>query len=249
MSERQTSIEKVKKLTKEHSNEFIGLNLNTINERILKACERSGRSIKDIQLVGVSKTIEPDLVNESIRLGITMIGESKPQEIKRKYDLIEGDVAWHMIGSLQTNKVKMIIDKVDLIHTLDRERLADELERRAGEAGKVIHALIQINIGDEGQKSGVAVEEVESLIRHISTCEHIQIDGLMAIAPYFESPEAVRPFFKKMKSIFEDVKKFEYNNINMSILSMGMTHDFEVAIEEGATMVRVGTGIYGKRNY
>ncbi len=224
-------------------------NYEHINARIATACNRAGRSQDEITLLGVSKTIEPELVNQSIELGIKAIGENKPQEVKRKYNLITPNVEWHMIGHLQTNKVKMVIDKVKLIHSLDRKSLLDEIQKRAATLDIVVDTLIQVNIGDEVQKSGTDINEVKILIEQASACPNVRVKGLMCIAPYLMDPEEVRPYFKKMKNIFDTLKEIEYNNIEMRILSMGMTHDFEVAIEEGATLIRVGTGLYGARIY
>lgn len=228
---------------------YLTENYNNIQKRILATCQRCDRKPEEITLLGVTKTIDEKIVNASIGLGIANIGENKPQEIKRKYDLIDKDVKWHMIGHLQSNKVKMILDKVSLIHSLDRLSLLNEIEKRAKMTEQTVEALIQVNIGDEFQKSGIASDALETLIEAVSKCRYIRVKGLMCIAPYFDNPEDVRPFFKKMKNIFDTVRKIEYNNVKMQILSMGMSHDFEIAIEEGATLIRVGTGLYGARNY
>ncbi len=224
-------------------------NIKTIKSRIERACHKVGRNPADITLVAVTKTIDTDIVNRSIAFGISHIGENKPQEIVRKYPLIEKDVDWHMIGHLQSNKVKMVIDKVKLIHSVDRLSVVNEIEKRAASLDKVIDILIQVNIGEESQKSGVAAAEVKALLEKVEQCQHIRVLGLMCLAPYFYDAEQVRPYFKKMKEIFDEIKAMPLQRGKIEILSMGMTNDFEVAIEEGATMIRVGTGLYGARDY
>lgn len=224
-------------------------NLAQVRQRLINACQRAGRSADQIVLMGVTKTIDPVYMEASIKAGIADIGENKPQEIKRKYDLIQTPVRWHMIGHLQSNKVKMIIDKVALIHSVDRHSLVDEIAKRAQMIDRVVDVLIQVNIGDESQKSGIAKDQVLDLVQYAASQTHIRVVGLMCIAPYLADPEAVRPYFKKMKQLFDTIAKQTIDNASMQILSMGMTHDFEVAIEEGATMIRVGTGIYGARHY
>lgn len=224
-------------------------NLAQIRQRLKDACQRAGRSVDQIALMGVTKTIDPLYIEASIKAGIADIGENRPQEIKRKYDLVQTPVRWHMIGHLQSNKVKMIIDKVALIHSVDRHNLVDEIEKRAQMADRIIDVLIQVNIGDESQKSGIAEGQAIELVKYAASQPHIRVVGLMCIAPYLTDPEAVRPYFKKMKQLFDNIEQQTIDNATMQILSMGMTHDFEVAIEEGATMIRVGTGIYGARHY
>ncbi len=224
-------------------------NIKTIEARIARACQKVGRSPADISLIAVTKTIDADIVNHSITLGIKQIGENKPQEIVRKQPLIDDGVAWHMIGHLQSNKVKMIIDKVKLIHSVDRLSVVNEIEKRAANINKVVDILVQVNIGEESQKSGVDITGVKALIKEIENCQHIRVVGLMCIAPYFYDAEQVRPYFKQMKNIFDEIKKMPLQCGKIEILSMGMTNDFEVAIEEGATMIRVGTGLYGARTY
>ncbi len=231
------------------NNQYLKENIATIKQRITSACQRAGRSVEEITLVAVTKTVDSDIVNQSIALGICDIAENKPQEIVRKHDLIKGPVNWHMIGHLQSNKVKQIIDRVKLIHSVDRQSVVDEIEKRAAAHHKVIDILVQVNIGAESQKSGVAIADVKALLNYIEACRHIRVLGLMCIAPFMADPEQVRPYFKQMKAIFDEVKAMPLQNSKIEILSMGMTDDFEVAIEEGATMIRVGTGLYGARNY
>ena len=188
--------------------------------------------------------------NGNIDYGVVALGESKVQEIRRKYENVKDGVEWHLIGHLQTNKVKYIIDKVDIIHSVDSLRLAEEISKRATQHGKVIKVLVQVDAADEEAKFGMKKNEVENLVVEISKLPNVIVNGLMFIAPYVDNSENIRKYFVDMKEIFDEIK---YNsnseNIQMEHLSMGMTNDFEIAIEEGATLIRVGTGIYGKRDY
>lgn len=224
-------------------------NIEEIRLKASKALSARGKSVDDIVLIGVTKTIDLDRINEAISLGITDIGENKVQEIQDKYDGIEGSPRLHMIGHLQTNKVKYIIDKVDLIHSLDRESLAVEIQKRAEQNGIVAEVLIQVNVAEEESKFGLKVEELASFAESLLRYPNIKVKGLMTIAPYEEDPEKTRYVFKKMKELYEELKSKEYSNFDMEYLSMGMTNDYEVALEEGANMIRVGTGIFGKRDY
>lgn len=218
--------------------------LSDIKRKIELACEKSGRNSSKVKLVAVTKTVDESIINESIELGVENVAENRVQEIVRKYPQISSGVKWHMIGHLQRNKVRQIIDKVDLIHSLDSVRLAQEINFRANNIGKVAEALIQINIGGENQKTGLDIEELEALLEYVEKCENLKVVGLMAIMPFIENPELVRPYFVQMKKIFDDLKQKDFVNIEMRELSMGMSHDFEVAIEEGATIVRIGSAIY-----
>lgn len=229
--------------------DWIQENLSEIEARIDAACLRVQRNPEEITLIAVSKTVDPEWIDASLNLGIKHLGENKPQEIVRKRPLVKGAAQWHMIGNLQSNKVKQIIDKVAMIHSVDSLRLAEEISKRALAMDRVMPILIQVNIGDESQKGGISLASVEKEAIEIARLPGVQVEGLMCIAPFLEDAEAVRPYFKRMKSLFEHLKEIEYNRLNMIHLSMGMTHDFEVAIEEGATMIRVGTGLYGARNY
>ena len=217
-------------------------NIEYIEELKRASAERSGRNSEDVLLIAVTKLHSPAEINEAIDAGITDIGENKVQEILEKYEKVK-PVRWHLIGHLQTNKVKYIIDKVDLIHSVDSFRLAQEIEKRAGNAGKTMDILIQVNSALEESKFGVGVDETEALIKEVrDNCPHINIKGLMCIAPLEEDPEDARPFFKAVKEIFDRHEDF-------TVLSMGMSNDFQVAIEEGATAIRVGTMIFGNRDY
>lgn len=224
-------------------------NLEQVKARVNSTLSSKGKTIDDIVLIGVTKTLDIDKVNEAISLGITDIGENKVQEIQDKYERIEGNPRLHMIGHLQTNKVKYIIDKVDLIHSLDRESLAAEIQKRAEQSGIVAEVLIQVNVAEEESKFGLRVEEVASFAESLPNYPNIKVKGLMTIAPYEEDPEKTRYVFRKMKELYEEVKSKNHSNFDMEYLSMGMTNDYEIALEEGANMIRVGTGIFGKRNY
>lgn len=229
--------------------EYIKENLDSIEERIQKACERAGRLRDEVQLIAVSKTVEADVMNASIDVGVTDLGENRVQEIRRKFDDVK-PAKWHLIGHLQTNKVKYIIDKVDLIHSVDSLKLAEEISKRAKSHHREMSILLQVDMAEEAQKFGMATEEVKDLLNQILELENIHVEGLMFIAPFVDDPEEVRDHFKSMKVLFDDIQRsMTHERLHMKHLSMGMTGDFEVAIEEGATLLRIGTGVYGKRNY
>ena len=203
----------------------------------------------DVLLVAVTKTHTPEEINTAIDCGVTDIGENKVQEILDKYDSIK-PVRWHMIGHLQTNKVKYIIDKVDLIHSVDSLKLAKEINKRAEQKELVQDILIQVNAAHEESKWGIDPEEVEELIRDIlETCPNVRIKGLMTVAPYADEPDEIRPYFAQVKELFDEYSKIEDEMLDFQYLSMGMTHDYVTAIEEGSNLVRVGTGIFGARVY
>jgi len=225
-------------------------NLNHIENQIKEACERCGRKREDVLLIAVTKTRTAAEVNEAVSWGITDVGENKVQEIMDKYDDVPGDVKWHMIGHLQTNKVKFIIDKVSLIHSVDKLKLAEEIDKRAREHGIIADVLIEVNAAGEASKFGTDLEGARQLIEDVhNNCPNIRIKGLMTIAPITDNPEDVRIYFRQLKGLFDSYKDIKDNNMDFEHLSMGMSGDFEVAIEEGATMVRVGTAIFGARNY
>lgn len=224
-------------------------NLQEVEKRIKAAAERSGRKREDIYLIAVTKTHPVDMMNEAIRLGVTDIGENKPQEVRDKYDDVL-PVKWHLIGHLQTNKVKYIIDKVSLIHSVDSIKLMDEIERQAEKHDvDSIDILIQINISGEETKSGIKPEELEDLLLHAGELKRVKVKGLMTIAPKTDSSFTNSLHFDNMKRIFVDITQKKYDNVSMEFLSMGMSGDFETAIECGANMVRVGSAIFGERNY
>ncbi len=220
-----------------------------IEKRIQQACERIHRNPAEITLIGVTKTVESDVMNEAILSGIRHFGENRVQEVLRKRPDIVGEVTWHLIGHLQTNKVKQIIEQVDLIHSVDSLRLLQEIRVRALQVGKCANVLIQLNISEEESKFGIETEDLEALLQNAAENEGVKICGLMTIAPFTDDPEDVRIYFKDMKVIFDQLKKRTLHNVEMKYLSMGMTGDFEVAIEEGSNMIRIGTGIFGARDY
>ncbi len=224
-------------------------NLKNIRKNIAAACERSGRSPDDVLLLGVTKTIDCDRISELIDLGVSSLGENKVQELMSKIDKLPPSTDWHLIGSLQTNKVKYIIGKVSLIHSVDSLKLAEEIAKRSIKAGVVTDILIEVNAAGEESKHGFTPEEAAEVTEKLRGLEGIKVKGLMTIAPYDEKPENNRPYFRKMRELFVDIKAKNGDNIDMVYLSMGMTNDYEIAIEEGANIVRIGTGIFGERNY
>jgi len=226
--------------------EYIGNNLKIINERIAKAAIKSGRKPEDITLIAVTKTIEPDQINEAIRHGITDLGENRVQELLRKKPAVN-PAKWHMIGHLQRNKVRMIIDQTCLIHSLDSPALAEEIQKNAEKQGIVVDALIEINIMDEQSKFGVKPEDAAEFAGQLEKYGNIRLRGLMCVAPFVEIAERNRDCFRQMCKILLDIREQNRHNSNMNILSMGMSNDFEIAIEEGANMVRIGTSIFGER--
>ena len=228
---------------------MIQTNLNKVEENILAACKKSGRNREDITLIAVSKTKPVSLLNEAYAAGVRDFGENKVQEMCEKHEVMDKDIRWHMIGHLQTNKVKYLIGKTALIHSVDSYKLACEIEKQAAKHNCIIDILIEVNIAEEESKFGLAEEEVLQLVKEVSKLPHVRIQGLMTVAPYVVDSEENRPFFRKIKQLSVDIDNQNIDNVSMKILSMGMTGDYMVAIEEGATMVRVGTGIFGERNY
>jgi pyridoxal phosphate enzyme (YggS family) len=226
----------------------VSQNIKEIIDKIEAAASKSGRNKEEIKLVAVSKTQPVEKMIEAKMCGLKAFGENKVQELMNKYPLIE-DVEWHFIGHLQRNKVKYIIDKVSLIHSLDSISLAEEIDKRAKKIGRVMPVLIQVNIGKEESKSGVFEEDFENFVEKLSVFENIEIQGLMTIPPRCDLKEQNRAYFRKMKNLFDELKKYSFKNFNIKYLSMGMTDDYEIAIEEGANIIRIGTGIFGERNY
>ena len=217
--------------------------LSRIEERIRRACERAGRKRGDVLLLGASKTVKSDTIRSFFQCGLKSFGESKVQEFLKKYEELKDlNIDWHFIGTLQSNKVKYIWDKVSLIHSLDRESTAMEIEKRALHPVRV---LVEVNVGGEETKGGVEVDELLPFLEKLMKLEKVKVEGLMCIPPYKENPEDVRPYFAKLRELKEKVER-EFN-MKLSHLSMGMSHDFEVAIEEGATIVRIGTALFGER--
>jgi pyridoxal phosphate enzyme (YggS family) len=224
-------------------------NIKDIRSRIEKAAKKTGRGAEEIKLVAVSKTVEPERINEAIRCGIDIIGENRVQEAEAKFKQVTEKVEKHLVGHLQTNKAKKAVELFDFIQSVDSERIAGEISKRATEMGKVMDVLVEVNTSAEETKFGIEPDQALPLIETISRLEGIKIKGLMTIGLFTDNPEETRPCFKKLRAIFEQIKSANVTNVEMRYLSMGMTSDFEVAIEEGSNMVRVGTGIFGSRGY
>lgn len=229
--------------------ELLRENLEEVEARIQAACDRAGRKREEVTLISVSKTKPVETLKEAYDLGVRVFGENKVQEIREKYEALPKDIEWHMIGHLQTNKVKYIIDKVRLIHSVDSLKLAETIEKEAAKHGIVMDILLEVNVAEEESKFGLKVDEVIPLMEKISGLSHVRIKGLMTIAPFVENPEDNRAIFADLHKLYVDIKEKNIDNGTVSILSMGMTNDYETAIEEGATMVRIGTGIFGARDY
>ena len=229
--------------------EFIKNNLKEVEEKICNACKRAGRDRSEVTLIAVSKTKPVEMLEACIENGINVFGENKVQELCGKYEVLPKNLHWHLIGHLQRNKVKYITDKAELIHSVDSLRLAEAISQDAVKKGIDVNILIEVNVAEEDSKFGLKAEETENLIRQIAELPNIFIKGLMTIAPYTAVSEENRPIFRTLKQLSVDIREKNIDNVSMDILSMGMTGDYEVAIEEGATMVRVGTGIFGERNY
>ncbi len=224
-------------------------NLEQVRRNIVEACKAVNRDPSEVTLISVSKTKPVSMLQEAYDAGSRDFGENKVQEIMDKYPQLPSDIHWHMIGHLQRNKVKYIVDKVALIHSVDSLRLAETIENEAAKHNVTVPILIEVNVAQEESKFGLKTEEVLSLVESVAVLPHINIKGLMTIAPYVEDPEENREIFRELKKLSVDIAAKNINNVNMSVLSMGMTGDYQVAVQEGATMVRVGTGIFGERNY
>lgn len=223
-------------------------NLDIIKEKIENAAKKRGVSADDITLVAVTKTYPAEVINEAIKCGVCDIGENKVQEIIQKYDFVD-PVRWHLIGHLQTNKVKYIIDKVHMIHSVDSIKLMEEINTQAKKHDKVMNILIQVNISGEESKFGISPSELDQMLNRAEELENIKVCGLMTIMPKVDNPVSNRLHFVNINRIYIDISKKKYNNISMEYLSMGMSGDFEVAIEEGSNMVRIGSAIFGQRKY
>ena len=228
-------------------------NLASVEKNIEEACKRAGRERDSVKLISVSKTNPNEVLEMAYELGVRVFGENKVQELTGKIDYFNEHVTeqpeWHLIGHLQTNKVKYIVGKVNLIHSVDSEKLAAVIDSESKKKGVISDILVEINIGNEESKFGIDASETVELVQSIAKYQNIRVKGLMCIAPYTEDPEENRKFFKKIKKLSVDIADKNIDNVSMCELSMGMTGDYCVAIEEGATMVRVGTGIFGRRNY
>jgi pyridoxal phosphate enzyme (YggS family) len=225
----------------------IAANISTIRQRIVAAAARSQRPTDSIKLLAVTKTVSPLSIGKAIDAGISMFGENYVQEAKEKIAAIEKNVQWHMIGHLQTNKAKYAVKLFDYIHSVDRIDLARELDKKAGLTGRKINILIEVNVSGEKTKDGIPADEAVNLIKNISPSENLSVRGLMTMAPFLANPEDARPYFSALRNLRDNITREGITGIHMEELSMGMTDDFEVAIEEGATIVRIGRAIFGKR--
>ncbi len=225
--------------------EIIKNNLEIINEKIKKAALKANRNPQEIKLVAVTKTATIEQIKEAISAGVKIIGENKVQEAKEKYQILSADIEWHLVGHLQTNKVKYAVEIFDLIHSVDSIKLAKEIDRRSLQFGMITNVLVEVNVSGEETKYGIKPEEVEPFLKEISEFSRTRVRGLMTIAPIAEDKEEVRPYFRKLRELFKEIKSKNIKNVKMDYLSMGMTEDFEVAVEEGANMVRIGRGIFG----
>lgn len=223
--------------------------LASVEQNIQNACRRAGRKREEVTLIAVSKTKPSTVLQEAYDLGVRIFGENKVQELTDKFEQLPRDIEWHMIGHLQSNKVKYIAGKTTLIHSVDSLKLAETIEKQAEKKNCQIDILVEVNVAEEESKFGLKTEEVIPFIKQISDFKHIRVCGLMTIAPFVENPEENRSIFANLHKLSVDIEKKNIDNVNVSILSMGMTNDYEVAIEEGATLVRVGTGIFGARDY
>lgn len=222
-------------------------NLQDIQENILAACNKAGRSREEVRLVAVSKTKPATMIQELYAMGVRDFGENRVMELIQKAELLPKDISWHLIGHLQTNKVKMILPKIERIDSLDSLRLARCVDEEARKQNRVVSALLEINMAKEESKFGFFEEEVFEALAEISKMKSIQVQGLMTVAPFVEDAESNRDIFRRMKKLSVDIMKKNIDNVHMDCLSMGMSIDYEVAIEEGATEVRVGSNLFGKR--
>jgi hypothetical protein len=222
-------------------------NINTIKQRIISAAVKCGRNPDSIKLLAVTKTIPTDYIIKAIDAGITMLGENYVQEAKDKIAAIGSRARWHMIGHLQTNKAKYVVTLFDYVHSVDRLELAQELDRRAGLINRKLNVLIEVNVSGEESKSGIPADDAPALIKQIAGLENLAVHGLMTMAPYSNNPENARPYFSVLRNLRDNISRQQISGIQMEELSMGMTDDFAVAIEEGATIVRIGRAIFGKR--
>lgn len=224
-------------------------NIAQVEQVITKVCEASGRNRDEVTLIAVSKTKPVEMLKEAYDAGCRDFGENKVQELVDKYEVLPKDIRWHMIGHLQRNKVKYIVDKAALIHSVDSLRLAEEISKEAVKKGVFVDILIEVNAAGEETKFGTTFEDAKNLVREASKLPNIHIKGLMTIAPMVDHAEENRQYFQQLKKLSVDITAENIDNVSMDVLSMGMTGDYSVAVSEGATLVRVGTGIFGERNY
>ena len=227
--------------------DYIRNNIEEVLRRVDAAAGKAGKSREDVQVIAVTKTVDVQRIMKALECGLLNLGENRVQELGDKFDLINGTCHWHLIGHLQTNKVKYVLGKVKMIHSLDRLELAEEIQKRAEKAGLTVEALVQVNIAEEESKFGTEKDKVCEFLKAVSKFKNVKVKGLMTIAPLAENPEDIRWVFKELKKLHIDISKENIDNIDMDYLSMGMSNDFEVAIEEGSNMVRIGTAIFGKR--
>lgn len=223
-------------------------NLAIVEDRVKAACDRAGRSYGSVTLIAVSKTKPVRLVEQAYEYGIRQFGENKAQEMKEKYDMLPKNIEWHFIGHLQTNKIKYVLGRAALIHSVDSLHLAEAIEAECVKKGLEADVLVEVNVAQEETKSGIKTEEAERLVKDIARLPHVHVKGLMTIAPFVENAGNNRMIFRTLKELSVDIAGKNIDNVSMNILSMGMTNDYEVAIEEGATHIRVGTAIFGERN-
>jgi pyridoxal phosphate enzyme (YggS family) len=221
--------------------------LARVREQIARAAERAGRSAEDVTLIAVSKTFDPTTVQQAVDEGALDLGENRVQEALTKVSLVQGAVRWHLIGHLQSNKARQAVETFDVIHTIDSSQLVERLDRIAGEAGRKPRVLIQVDLAHEPTKSGADEQELPGIMDTLDSARHLNFCGLMTLPPYFDSPEDTRPYFKRLHEILDGLNRDRGQDRKLTELSMGMSHDFETAIEEGSTMVRVGTAIFGSR--
>jgi pyridoxal phosphate enzyme (YggS family) len=218
-----------------------------VREQIARAAERCGRRAEDITLIAVSKTFDSATVQHAVDAGARDLGENRVQEALAKVSAVKGDVRWHLIGHLQSNKARQAVETFEVIHTIDSSQLAERLDRIASELGLRRNVLVQVDLGHEPTKSGADENELPSIVETLNSARRLEFCGLMTLPPFFSSPEQTRPYFRRLKEILEGLNRKRAPEHQLTELSMGMTNDFEVAIEEGATMVRVGTAIFGER--
>ncbi|MCG0276971.1 MAG: YggS family pyridoxal phosphate-dependent enzyme [Thermanaeromonas sp.] len=223
-------------------------NIERVWDRVARAAGKAGRNPDEITLVAVTKTVPPEIIREAVALGLKDLGENRVQELLKKQPLLSDlGINWHLIGHLQRNKVKHVFNRVKLIHSLDSIELARELDKRAGSAGSVVDVLVEVNVAQESTKFGLFLEQVPSFLKEVVGFDHLRILGLMTVAPLVNDPEEVRPVFRRLRELAREVEALRLPKVEMRYLSMGMSNDFEVAIEEGSNMVRIGTAIFGPR--
>lgn len=227
--------------------DYIRDNIRDVKQKVEAAAAKAGKNAGDIKIIAVTKTVDEIRIQKAIECGLKDIGENRVQELCDKYKKINKPCNWHLIGHLQTNKVKNIIDKVTMVHSLDRLELAEEIQKRAEKAGNVLETLVQVNIAEEETKFGLKKEKVYDFLREVCKFRNLKVRGLMTIAPFSQNPEEIRWVFTELRKLHIDISRENIDNIDMKYLSMGMSNDFDTAIEEGSNMVRIGTAIFGKR--